>query len=101
MTSLPVGGTTGLCHETTAAIDDAADGLPSIARSFAPNFGRLFLLCANSSACRPTRPFSPRPRPSDTRGGPDERDFRNQTGDAVPAFTPGEDGQSAPCPEYG
>ncbi len=24
MTDTPVGGTTGLCHETTAAIDDAA-----------------------------------------------------------------------------
>ncbi len=80
MTSLPVGGTTGLCHETTAAIDDAARWLAEHRQSFAPNFGRLFLLCANSSACRPTRPFSPRPRPSDTRGGPDERDFPESDG---------------------
>lgn len=32
MTVLPIGGTTGLCHETSAAIDEAAAWLASTPR---------------------------------------------------------------------
>ncbi|WP_036262968.1 hypothetical protein [Mesorhizobium sp. WSM2561] len=32
MTNLPIGGTTGLCHETSAAIDEAATWLATTPR---------------------------------------------------------------------